>query len=374
MRAARSSHMWLANAEVSRRRGDASTCVTGFVGIPPSPRTVRGARTILGSRKAVSTDLRRRAALGVVIALGALAGFVASASAGTSETNPALQAAVPQFGHVFVIVGENKILSQITASAAPYTVNTLKPQGAWLTGYNAVARGSAADYVALTSGQFIPCQTKGPCTEDVRSIFSQLGDPNWTVWNESMPSNCYLSKYGSDANHNAYKPGHNPALTYRLGPNYPVDCAKYDIPAGTTGRDDMSRFNAALALGSVPKYNFVTPNLCEAGYNWCPNSTGARVYGVKEFDNFLKKEIPAIESSPAFGNDGVIFITFDEGTTSKTSPNENTMMLVLGPQVKPGTFSGYYDHYSTVRTIEDGLGLSCLANACTASDVPGFGP
>jgi hypothetical protein len=291
-----------------------------------------------------------------------------------STTSARSTATVPSFGHVFVIVGENKTLSQITASAAPYIIKTLKPHGAWFTGYDAVTRGSAADYVALTSAQYDSCETQGPCTQDVPSIFSQLGDPNWKDWNESMPTNCHLGKYGSDSAHNAYKPGHNPALTYRLGPNYPIDCAKYDVPAGTTGPDDMRYFNAALANGSVPKYNFVTPNLCEAGYNWCQNSSGQTVQGVTEFNNFLQKEIPRIESSPAFGSNGVIFVTFDEGTTSKTGPNENTMMLVLGPQVVPGTYSGSYTHYSTVRTIEDGFGLPCLANACTSSDFPIFGP
>jgi hypothetical protein len=92
---------------------------------------------------------------------------------------------------------------------------------------------------------------------------------------------------------------------------------------------------------------------------------------VTEFDNFLKKEIPLIEASPAFGPDGVIFVTYDEGYRPTT--DTNTMMLVLGPQVQAGTYLGYYDHYSALAAIEQGLGLSCLANACTASTLPAFG-
>ena len=46
------------------------------------------------------------------------------------------------------------------------------------------------------------------------------------------------------------------------------------------------------------------------------------------------------------------------------------MMVVTGPQVHAGTYTGYYDHYSTVATIEQGLGLPCLANACTAKRFP----
>ena len=63
--------------------------------------------------------------------------------------------------------------------------------------------------------------------------------------------------------------------------------------------------------------------------------------------------------------------TYDEGYRPTSNPN--TMMIVTGPQVTAGSYSGYYDHYSTLATIEQGLGLSCLANACTAGTLPVFG-
>jgi hypothetical protein len=271
--------------------------------------------------------------------------------------SPASAASVPSFGHVFVIVGENTSLFELNSSNAPYIMNTLKPGSAWFTNYNGVARGSLADYVALTSGQYAPCQTSGPCGQfSVPSIFSQLGNGAWRDWNESMPSNCYTKSAGSDSTLNAYQTGHNPALFYAGLP-----CSTYDVPAGTTGPDDMSFFNAALAAGTVPEYNFISPNLCEDGHDSC---NGANK--ITEYDNFLQKEIPLIEASPAFGSDGVIFVTYDEGG----GQNPNTMMAVVGSQVQAGTYTGHYDHYSTVATIEQGLGLPCLANACSASILP----
>lgn len=277
-----------------------------------------------------------------------------------SDPVPA-SAATPSFGHVFVLVGENKSLFQLTSGNAPYILGTLKPASAWFTDYNDVVHGSLADYVALTSGQYAACQTHGPCgQQNVASIFSQLGSGGWKDWNESMPGNCFGGKAGSTSSLNAYKPGHNPALYYAGLP-----CSTDDVPAGTTGPDDMSRFNSALAAGTVPKYNFVSPNLCEDSYNSC---NGANV--VTEYDDFLKKEIPRIEASPAFGPDSAIFVTYDEGNVPKN--DDNTMMLVLGPQVHRGIYSGRYDHYSTVATIERGLGLPCLANACRASALPAF--
>lgn len=267
-------------------------------------------------------------------------------------------ATVPPFGHVFVIVGENKSLYQLNSWNAPYIINTLKPGSAWFTNYNDVAVGSLADYVALTSGQYAPCETTGPCgQQNVPSIFSQLGYGDWRDWNESMPSGCYTRKAGDTTTLNAYKPGHNPALYFSGLP-----CSAYDVPAGTTGPDDMSFFNNALAAGTVPKYNFITPNLCEASYQSC---NGANI--VSEYSSFLQKEIPLIEASPAFGSDGVIFVTYDEG---HPRGDANTMMAVIGPQVQAGIHYRYFDHYSTLATIEKGLGLPCLANACTARRLP----
>ncbi len=296
------------------------------------------------------------------VAASLLAASPVVASQASAVTVPSLAATVPSFGHVFVIVGENKSLFQITPSDAPYIMDTLKPQSAWFTDYNDVAKGSLADYVALTSGQFAACQTKGPCgIFNVPSIFSQLGNGNWEDWNESMPSNCYRSDAGALSTLNAYQAGHNPALYYTGLP-----CSTYDVPAGTTGPDDMSYFNNALAAGSVPEYNLITPNNCEDSHNSCGKGNI-----VTEYDNFLKKEIPLIEASPAFGSNGVIFVTYDEGYRPTTNPN--TMMIVIGPQVQAGTYTGDFDHYSTIATIEQGLGLSCLANACTASTLPVFG-
>jgi hypothetical protein len=287
--------------------------------------------------------------------------FLAGWSLGGAGSSWASTASVPSFGHVFLIVGENKSLFQLNISNAPYIMNTLQSEGAWFTNYNDVAKGSLADYVALTSGQYAPCQTKGPCgKQNFPSIFSQLGDGGWVDWNESMPANCYPSTTGSTTLLNAYKVGHNPALYYTGLP-----CATYDEPTGGTGPDDMSTFNAALATGNVPAFNFINPNLCEDSYHSC---NGAPI--ITEYDQFLQKEIPLIEASPAFGSNSVIFATYDEGYEPTADPN--TMMVVVGPQVQPGTYSGYYDHYSTVATIEQGLGLPCLANACTANALPVF--
>ncbi len=85
---------------------------------------------------------------------------------------------VPQFGHVFVIVGENTKLNQLTAKHTPYLVKTFKPDAAWLTGYRAATHFSTGNYIAMTSGQFTRCEQlddpPADCHQGVDNVFHQL--------------------------------------------------------------------------------------------------------------------------------------------------------------------------------------------------------
>ncbi|MBA3523686.1 MAG: hypothetical protein H0T85_03865 [Geodermatophilaceae bacterium] len=305
-----------------------------------------------------------------LLALAAMVTAALPVAAGTLAT--AASTSVPSFGHVFVIVGENKSLTQMTATPSrdPYITNTLKPASAWFTRYDTRTTGSLAGYTTLTSGQYADCQTRGPCGKfDVDNIFNQLGVGNWNAWMESMPSNCYPQTTGSITAHNYYKNGHNPALYYTNLTGVP--CNTGDIPTGTTLPDDMTAFNDALAAGTaLPKYNIISPNGCDSGYQTCTYN-GVRMNPVKAFDNFLRREIPLIQASPAYGSDSLIVVTFDEGQVGSTTPT-STMLAVTGPQVVPGTYDGYFDPYSILATIQAGLGVPCLAGACSASVLPIF--
>ncbi len=297
------------------------------------------------------------------------------AVAGLSVPRPASAAvAGTPVNHVFVFMAENKSLDQMTDAPAsdPYLLQTIKPKSAWFTDYHSLATGSLSQYIAITSGQYAACQRKGPCGKfDVPSIFSQLGDGGWKAWMESMPSPCYPNTVGTIANQNYYKNGHNPALWYRnLFTASPTPCSKNDVPAGTTGRDDTSIFDQALARGTVARFNFFTPNGCDASYQTC-TTNGKRVNPVTEVDNFLKREIPKVQKSPACTgsvNNCLIVITFDEAGATRGT---HTVLAVLGPTVRPGTYgdphgdpSNPYTHYSTLATIQLALGLPCLAGSC----------
>jgi hypothetical protein len=308
-------------------------------------------------------------------------------SPGRAVPAPSRLEGVPKFGHVFVIIGENTEIGQVNKSNAPFMLNTVKPASAWLTNYFAVTHFSEANYAAMTSGQFTHCQqfdgAIASCHQDVENLFHQLDGVklpdgstgvSWKSWMESMPNPCRVTSAGAPKTLDHYAPKHNPAIFYdnvegkggvwSADPSGQSDeCKANDITTGSTppGPNDMSAFNAALASGDVGRFNFIVPNECEDGHDNCQPQGN----GITQFDNFLSNEVPAIESSPAFGDDGVLIITYDEGTSNKGpgtskqfSGGGNVIFAVRGPLVNPGTYTANYNHYSFLRTMEDGFGIS----------------
>ena len=83
-----------------------------------------------------------------------------------------------------------------------------------------------------------------------------------------------------------------------------------------------------------------------------------------QFDDFLAREVPLIESSPAFGKDGVIVVLYDEdqrmgGLAPKNglASGGHTPCALISPLVQPGEYADPTYSYSALRTIQDGFGL-----------------
>jgi hypothetical protein len=201
-------------------------------------------------------------------------------------------AAVPRLRHVFLIVGENTSVSQVTVRHAPYLTRTLRPRGAWLTNYHTFTRSSSlGQYIAMVSGQFTRCEANNAlparCHQAAPNLLSQLdaSGRTWRDWQESMPAPCFRHDAGRPALHNEYSAHHNPALYFTgLRPACPVD----NLPMGGRGAKATDTFDAALAAGAVGTFNLVVPNDCENGHDPCGGDR------VRHFDAFLAREVPRI--------------------------------------------------------------------------------
>ena len=290
------------------------------------------------------------------------------------------KAAVPAFGHVFLIVGENTSLAQLTLTNAPYLNGTIKQQGAWIENYRALADGSLADYVGMTSGQFTQCEVNNGkphrCHQDVNNLFNQLdqGSIGWKEWTESATNACDYFDSGADWSKNVYGAHHDPAIYYDdiEGGDYSearrpnAECIHRVVPTGSTAPNDTSALDAALASGHVPRFNMIIPNDCEQGHDPCGTNNP-----VGQFDAFLAREIPKIQSSPAFGPNSVIFVTYDEGGDPPTPHRFTVLLAALGAPVVPGVYDGPIgpNHYSLLRTIEEGFGRPLLKGATSAPPI-----
>jgi hypothetical protein len=240
----------------------------------------------------------------------------------------------------------------------------------------------------MTSGQFTRCQqfdgSAADCHQNVDNLFHQLdvAGVSWKSWMESMPAPCTLTNTGSSKDLNHYAAKHNPAIFYDgiegasgawSAMDRSAECMAKDVPAGSTGPNDMSAFNHALASGDVARFNLVIPNECEDAHDNCSPPGNS----ISQFDRFLAREVPLIENSPAFGNNGVIIVTFDEGTSNRGlesggqfANGGNIAFIVDSPLACPGVYGGTFTHYSLLRTLEDGFGIGeHLANASDAAPI-----
>jgi phosphatidylinositol-3-phosphatase len=313
--------------------------------------------------------------LGPVLPLGAVAAGPAG-DAGRSSSR-ALEG-VPRFGDVFVIVGENTTYSHLNSTNSPYLMGNLRPRSAWLTKYRATTHWSQANYIALTSGRFTRCEQQdygAACHDDVNNIYHQLDVKHvrWTTWLEGGTAKCDTGSgstcppQGPCPLTGFYTTG-NPPINYAniegkggvwSGTNKSEECLHNDIYAGPEDAP-MRYFDDALASGDVSPFNLVLPNGCEDGEGNCKPTNNR----YRQFDDFLAREVPKIEASPAFGSDGVIVVTYDEdqrkdGLAKKHGFGSGgpVVCAIVSPLVRPGEYAGTHYHYSLLRTLEDGFGI-----------------
>jgi hypothetical protein len=262
---------------------------------------------------------------------------------------------VPRFSHVVVVVMENQECGDIIGNgAAPY-INSLAGKYALATSFYAVTHPSLPNYLALTGGSTFgirsDCTT---CHVATTNLVDQLETAglSWKAYMETMPSPCFRGAHAG-----LYAKKHDPFLYYDDISQNAARCA-HVVP--------LDRLAVDLRRGELPAFAWITPNQC--------NDMHQKSCGVRAGDRFLAKLLPSVLR--AVGSHGVVFLTWDEGPGStagccEASGGGNVATIVAGPLAQPGRRSSVsYDHYSLLRTIEDGFGLPRLRRAgcpCTPS-------
>ena len=154
---------------------------------------------------------------------------------------------------------------------------------------------------------------------------------------------------------NGYAVRHNPVMYFDdvTGTN----CSTYAY--GIAHIRPYSELAGDLTNGTVARYNFITPNLCDDGHDTCAPLNN----NLAQTDTWLSAEIPKIMASSAYTDNGAIFITWDEGVNDDGPIG----MIVLSPLARGGGYSNNiaYTHSSLLRSMQETFGVGPLLNDAT---------
>lgn len=311
-------------------------------------------------------------------------------------------------------------------SPAPYLAGELPARGELLSNYYAVAQGGLANEIALLSGQGPTLETAANCPNytDVApatvSVVAEQVEGNGCVYpaeTQTLPGQlaaakltwkAYVEDIASGAPEGSATCRHpalgaadpnqapsagspflgwrNPFVYFRSLLDSP-ECAAADV-----GLDQLAPDLRDAAV--TPNLSYIVPNACHDGAE-APCEAGA-VAGLAGAEPFLETVVPEIEASPAYEEGGLIAITFDQapqagpgadsssccatpaypnlppppestaaGPVEETGGGGRVGLLLLSKYVAPGTVeeSGYYNHFSLLRSLEELFGLPPLGYA-----------
>jgi hypothetical protein len=278
--------------------------------------------------------------------------------------NYASSESVPQFGHVFVLVEENQNYSSVIGSASMPYLNSLASRYGLATSYYANTHPSIGNYFWLTTGQNITNDSNFSGTVIADNIVRQLvaAGKTWKSYAESLPSVGYTG-----GNQYPYVKRHNPFA-------YLSDVL--ESPSQANNIVPFSQFATDLANNQLPNYSFIIPNQynnshdCPPGIPSCTNADK-----LSTSDNWLSTNIAPLLASPAFQQNGLLIITYDEASSSDTANGGGRIVtVVISPRAKPSYSSTtFYQHQSTLRMTAEALGLTSFPGAsATAANMLEF--
>ena len=344
----------------------------------------------------------------LLIALALLTGCGVPSAQPASTDTVQLTAASP-YGHVFVIVLENEDAGATFSASSPavYLNRWVKPRSVFVPNYYGIGHHSLDNYIAMVSGQAPNTRTQADCPFFTAYTSSTIGangqvhgtgcvypttvptvahqltaaGKTWRAYLDGMQTACQHPAVGAkDLNQGetaatAYATKHNPFVYFA------------SISASTCASNDVPLSHLATDLGSIKgtrNLSYIVPDLCNDGHDRnCPYGRGPG--GLAGADAWLHTWVPKILNSPAYKQDGLLIITFDEAGTDSTAccheiagpgasvpgidgPGGGRVgAVMMSPKLSAGTTTRAYNHYSFLATLEHIFGLPRLGFAATAT-------
>jgi len=162
---------------------------------------------------------------------------------------------------------------------------------------------------------------------------------SWRAYMEGLPRPCFTGASSGD-----YAKKHDP-FVYYASILHNRDLCGQVVPLDRLVADEHRR--------ALPRFVWITPNLCHDGHD-CTNAT---------VNEWLSQTVPVILRTDAWQDNGVLFITWDEGEDNSNSVL--TLVIHSNPVKHQSTVA--YDHYSLLASIEDLLGVPRLGDSAQAN-------
>jgi phosphatidylinositol-3-phosphatase len=359
--------------------------------------------------------MRRVALLAALVAVTGLLGLQPRGLAADSSVN--------RLDHVFVITEENESLQTIYGDTtdAP-NINDYITKYGFAADYYGIGHPSEENYVAQIGGNYYgiqddddftcPNASLNPtysvgCSEASaesagenypnHTIFAdnlaqQLDDAGltWKGYFQTMPSKGFMGDcYPNTSSDCFYAAKHNGFVNYDSVQDSQGERDKM-VPLD----DTTLGLQADLKNDAVPNFSYIIPHQChdmhaKAGCtNGCTSSETANAVCIQQGDTYLKGLVDEIKDSNTWkhGHD-VIVITWDESDPPPSAASYldqgccdagsaagggggpiPTIVITNGPahHVEDTT---PYNHYSLLKTVEDGFGLRCVQNTCDSDSI-----
>lgn len=270
----------------------------------------------------------------------------------SGTTTPLPTGLVPRFGHVYIIVEENQEASILTDGSMPY-LDGLATTYSQATQFYGEAHPSIGNYFMMTAGQIFTTDDNYNSTVNIDNVARQMiaQGITWKSYAESIPSVGYTG--GPTGN---YLRRHNPLSFFSDIVNN---------PAQTQNLVGWDQFQKDFTAGALPAYSFIVPNVNDDAHNGTP----------QQADAWLKTNIDPLIQSESFQNDGLLLVTFDEGSEldSAHGGGHIPFILVSGKAKRGFQSQTLYQHENMLKLTCEAVGVTnCPGAAATANDMSEF--
>ncbi len=243
---------------------------------------------------------------------------------------------VPKLDHIVLILFENKEYTVTVGNPQMPNFNRLAKSYTLLSQYYAITHPSLPNYLALVSGDYFGVNTDYPSKIINATNLPDLLESHgltWKTYQENMPTTCGLTDTLR------YNQKHNPFVFFSDIRNNPARCSQSVVP--------LTQLETDIQQNALPNYAFIMPNLCNSAHD-CD---------VKIADDWLGKMVNQLSAYQPLLENGLIVITWDEGTGIHTCCGLTTVggrvaTILISAKVKPGFNDNTpYTHYSLLKTI-----------------------